>query len=284
MHRILIAFVLCASFMTCSDDGPTGPRVVHETTVLSAGTLSAGVAAAEQVVGARNASQSPAQLANLGVVPREATGSLDLYQPVGGTTTTLAFDIDDDGANEDITVFRVSGGPALLAWRDGESCFLAYQDEEAAWYIDSVCAVDSAVVCRYTDGAPTCQLCDAENCAECTVDATDVRAIECYEIVAPEPDVTPDVSSEDTDVPDAPDAGDDTGAPDVETDTSSDTTEFDVGVESGSCDPVCTSSGAACCTTCGCAMDDCTPVCSDGFQWDCEVACCFNYDTFECES
>lgn len=281
MQRILFAFVLSACFVSCSDEGPTGPRVVYETTVLSAGTLSAGVDAAEQVVGARNASQSPAQLANLGIVPREATGALDLYQPVGGTTTTLPFDIDDDGTNEDITVFRISGGPALLAWQDGESCFLAYQDDDAAWYIDSVCAVDSAVVCRYGEGAPTCQICDAENCAECVVDETNPRAVECYEIVAPEPDVTPDVEPADTG---EPDAGDDTGTPDASDDVSSDTTEFDVGVGSGTCDPACTSSGAACCTTCGCAMDDCTPVCSEGFQWDCEVGCCFNYDTFECES
>jgi hypothetical protein len=46
----------------------------------------------------------------------------------------------------------------------------------------------------------------------------------------------------------------------------------------GECDDACTT----CCTTCGCAAEDCTPVCPAETPWDCEIGCCFNYDTLEC--
>jgi len=54
----------------------------------------------------------------------------------------------------------------------------------------------------------------------------------------------------------------------------------------GNCDATCMAqSGAVCCEDCGCggATVRCTPVCESPFQWDCEMACCFNYTTFQCQ-
>ena len=53
----------------------------------------------------------------------------------------------------------------------------------------------------------------------------------------------------------------------------------------GTCDPSCLAmSEAFCCTECGCggASGACAPVCAAPFMWDCEIGCCFDYDTFEC--
>src|SRR5688500_16278866 len=50
------------------------------------------------------------------------------------------------------------------------------------------------------------------------------------------------------------------------------------------CDSLCLSMpGAMCCTTCGCSAEvRCTPICPDGYTWDCEIGCCFDYDTLTC--
>ncbi len=44
----------------------------------------------------------------------------------------------------------------------------------------------------------------------------------------------------------------------------------------GQCEPSCLDTpGAVCCMTCGsCGEVDCTPVCSDGQVWDCELLTC----------
>lgn len=54
---------------------------------------------------------------------------------------------------------------------------------------------------------------------------------------------------------------------------------------SGTCSESCMAqSGAECCETCGCSSDVvCRPECSDGYQWDCEIGCCFSYETYVCE-
>lgn len=57
------------------------------------------------------------------------------------------------------------------------------------------------------------------------------------------------------------------------------------GGEQGTCDPTCLeASGAYCCTTCGCSGSGprCDPRCDAPYEWDCEIGCCFDYDTFEC--
>lgn len=42
---------------------------------------------------------------------------------------------------------------------------------------------------------------------------------------------------------------------------------------------------AICCKECGCggASGSCTPQCSDGFAWDCEMQCCYSYTDHNCE-
>ncbi len=43
-------------------------------------------------------------------------------------------------------------------------------------------------------------------------------------------------------------------------------------------------SGAGCCTGCGCDFEvQCTPECGSGFQWDCEIGCCYDYEAHVCE-
>jgi len=51
------------------------------------------------------------------------------------------------------------------------------------------------------------------------------------------------------------------------------------------CDESCMSQpDAECCTGCGCGgSGSCTPVCGEPFVWDCELACCFDYDALVCE-
>ena len=59
-------------------------------------------------------------------------------------------------------------------------------------------------------------------------------------------------------------------------------------VESGECSASCMAqSGAQCCTTCGGCNEveadlRCEPTCAEGFQWDCEVQCCFDYENTVC--
>jgi len=57
----------------------------------------------------------------------------------------------------------------------------------------------------------------------------------------------------------------------------------------GECNPSCMAStdGATCCKGCGECNDvpaaaRCQPECPDGYSWDCEVVCCFSYETFQC--
>ena len=50
------------------------------------------------------------------------------------------------------------------------------------------------------------------------------------------------------------------------------------------CDPTCMAQpGAVCCTQCACTGTvKCTPVCDPPYQWDCEMRCCFDYDSKGC--
>jgi hypothetical protein len=51
------------------------------------------------------------------------------------------------------------------------------------------------------------------------------------------------------------------------------------------CEPACMAMpGAVCCQDCACggATVRCTPRCPTPYRWDCEIMCCFDYDTFEC--
>jgi len=58
----------------------------------------------------------------------------------------------------------------------------------------------------------------------------------------------------------------------------------DAGGQPSSCDPTCMAmSGAVCCLECGCtAAVRCTPVCELPLMWDCEIGCCFDYETHVC--
>ncbi len=59
----------------------------------------------------------------------------------------------------------------------------------------------------------------------------------------------------------------------------------DAGVGTGvMCSNTCLATpGAVCCTMCGCSAEvRCTPVCPDGYVWDCELTCCFDRTAFHC--
>lgn len=51
----------------------------------------------------------------------------------------------------------------------------------------------------------------------------------------------------------------------------------------GQCDPTCMAqAGAVCCRECGCTGTvRCYPECGD-FTWDCEMGCCYDYQTHQC--
>ena len=57
----------------------------------------------------------------------------------------------------------------------------------------------------------------------------------------------------------------------------------------GECNLSCmmSSDGATCCKGCGDCADipmgsRCQPECPEGYAWDCEMVCCFSYDSFTC--
>ena len=294
--RVVTALAL-VGFACGSEEEPPdpGPQIVLETYVLEPSEIQATTIEAETIVGARNSSNSPAGLGGLGVIPTEATPGLDIYQVAAGNVTNFEFDIDGDGAGENITVFFASGGPTYLAWEEDGRCRLTFHWNNVGWYFDAACGEDGGLVCRY-EGGIECTFCDAELCAPCTFeDEEDPTGVTCEEIIPPEPDPEPDVVVEpdipEPDVPE-PDVGSDIGEdigedsePDVivEPDTTPDVVEPDVG-PTGDCDPSCMAApDAVCCTSCGCGSGDCTPVCNSPYVWDCEVQCCFDYDLLECE-
>ena len=311
MNRLLLAPCAAAlSLVACSgDDGPSEPEplIVLETTVIEASSIEAAQAEAEAVVAGAQGARSPAELAQLGTIPAEGTPNLDLYQASSGRRFPLEFDIDGDAVTDELSVFAADNGVYYFAWSEGDRCRLAFDQGSSAWYVDTACGDDGGLVCVYGDEI-TCQICDAELCGPCSFeDEENPRVVTCEEIVPPEPepDPEPDIIVE-PDVPE-PDVGDvvddtvddvtepdvtepDVTEPDVtEPDvTEPDVTEPDVGEPdvgpSGECDPSCMAApGAVCCTTCGCGASDCRPVCNGGYEWDCEVQCCFDYDLLECE-
>ena len=293
ISTLALAGIALGALTGCNaDEGPFGPAVVVDTQVLSSAQITAGVEVASGIVGTRNGSDSPAAFAALGTIPRSVLGSLDLYQVAPGGRTTLSLDLNGVDVPEDLKVFLISNGPTLLAWETGNHCFLAYEAAGVQWYIDTTCGTDGGLICSYGSAAE-CVFCDAENCSECEFDGTDSERVTCVEIVEPEPEPVPDVSvdagedvSEDTgtvdedtgsvDIGVGDDAGsEDAGSPDV---------SVDAGSASGACESACMSEpDAVCCTSCGCGAQDCLPQCASPFVWDCEVECCFNYETFECE-
>lgn len=56
-------------------------------------------------------------------------------------------------------------------------------------------------------------------------------------------------------------------------------------VDSGPCDAGCMAApGAVCCTGCGCMGEvKCMPECAAPYEWDCELACCYDYTAHACE-
>lgn len=293
--------VFCAASAVCisscgGDEEPidSGPAIVLETTIVEQAQIQAGTIEAEAIVGARNSSNSPAGLGQLGVIPAEATPGINIYQVAAGNATTFDFDIDADGTAESVTVFFATGGPTYLGWEEGGRCRLAFEWNGDGWYFDSSCGEDGGLVCRY-EAETTCTLCDAELCAPCTFDEDDATKVACEEIIPPEPEPEPDVAEPDVAEPDVsePDVIEDVTQPDVGEDIAPDVSEPDVSEPdvsepdvgpTGDCDPSCMAApGAVCCTGCGCGSGDCRPTCSGSYEWDCEVQCCFDYDLLECE-
>lgn len=297
--KLLICTAAAALVTACGgDDEPVdpGPEIVLETTIVELENIQAGTTEAESIVGARNSSNSPAGLGQIGVVPAEATPGVDIYQVAAGNATTFDFDIDADGAAESVQVFFASGGPTYLGWEENGRCRLVFHWNNVGWYFDSACGEDGGLVCRY-EAETTCTFCDAELCAPCEFDEDDPNKVACEEIIPPEPEPEPDVPDPEPDIVE-PDVGEDVPEPDVVEDTGTDvgepdTVEPDVGepdtVEpdvgpSGECDPSCMAApDAVCCTECGCAASDCRPTCASPYEWDCEVQCCFDYDLLQCE-
>ncbi|MCB9506533.1 MAG: hypothetical protein H6697_02570 [Myxococcales bacterium] len=289
-HRFAL-LPLLAGAAACGSDQPTPgeqqPEVVYEGSVLDAQQIAAGETYVRSISGTRAGSTSAAQLGGVGLFPDEVVNGSQLYLASPGGRTAGAYDIDGDGVDEQVSVFERADETAIVAWTEGDRCRVAFTTQGDSWYFDVACGTDGGLACRY--GSQTlCRFSDGVDFSECTFEGL---VVTCLEIEKEEPEVgPPDTGVEDvgvdvaTDVEVIEEVGDDVEVdvevdlPDAPLDT--DDPEIDV-PPVGECDPACMeASGATCCTECGCT---CHPTCTAGYEWDCEVMCCFNYDLLECE-
>jgi hypothetical protein len=260
-----------------SQDGDSSP--IPDGTMIPADRIDTAMRVTENVGDRETVSVILREEAGIGHVPPEAIGGRDLEERVVGETFTLEFDIDGDGASESLWVLEADFEPVIFfAWEANDLCHLTWEEAGTAWYIFDVCGGQSEegpIVCGRTLSSQenSCSQCAEGACEACR---TQGDAVYCGEEepeaddrdVGPEPDGVDDISG------DAPeDAADTTTDPDTDP------------VEPGQCSAECMAqAGAVCCTSCGCEGEvRCTPVCGDGFTWDCEIQCCFSYETYVCD-
>ncbi len=256
---LAIAVVVALSLLACGEDATTpAPSTPPDTLVPVADTLSAALAAAPGVEERGSAAITPLERAMVGAVPASVLGERDLTQAVVGKEGTFSFDINKDGNAQEIYVFTPDlEAITFLFWSEDAQCQIGWRDGEVSWVLSAPCEGEasekSTIVCQDT----SCSKCDTEGtCQTCAVSGSEVR---CEEAVEDEPDMGSDNADMDEDifVPDRP----------------------------GECHLECVSqSGAFCCKECGCQGEImCQPECRTGYRWDCEVGCCFSYDTFSCD-
>lgn len=281
-RHLLIALIALSAPLwatSCSDDssssgtsetetGDTGESLpAPDAELVTAAKINAAITNARDVSDPQNAAASPIERAQLPLLDADLTNNRDLSEALVGQEVTISYDIDEDGANEDISAFIASlDMNTYLTWNDNGQCHLAWEEAETeiGWLLIGPCEPENeeagVVVCTVTDDSNTCNICyedppagQDEDCRACTVSDKEIRC-----------------QAEST-------GGGDTDAGGTETDTGG-------GGDDGPCSAECMGqSGAVCCTTCGCQGEvRCEPVCEGVYVWDCEVQCCFDYDQGEC--
>ena len=291
-----LLLLLTLSLSGCSDDtAPVDPggEPVESIELVGVTVFADAVARATATPDRDNAAVVLVEKARLGPVPTSQTGGRDLATAVVGTETTMSYDINGDGTEDSVYVFVTSVDEiTFIAWQDGGLCNLGWIASNVAYHLLGACNLPEVIACTSPVGVDVhaCNVCrDGGACEACTVVGT---SISCPDEA---PDPTPDVSP----LCDPPCVG---GAmcvdgecvggvdpePDAEVEPEPDAQpdpDPEPPVSSGECSGACLEqSGAVCCTTCGCQGEIlCEPVCGSGFLWDCEIGCCFDYDTFECE-
>lgn len=259
-HWAWVCLGLLCSLMACSDDkkGESEPKAPVDTLLLEVTTFEGALAAAPAAEERGNAAITLWEKAMLDPVAAEHLGGRDLSQAQVGQEATFSFDIDRDGAADEVYVFTSSLDQVdYLIWRQASDCLLAWRDQGSLWMVRDTCngSPQGSIVCQDA----SCARCDDSGCQSCQVSATEVR---CALPAQEEADMGEvggeDMSQEDIFVPDRP----------------------------GECNLECVSQrGAFCCKECGGCQGEihCVPECRTGFSWDCELGCCFNYDTFACD-
>ena len=216
--------------------------------------------------------------------PRDELGNRDLVTPLLGHEGRIRYDIDGDGAANDVYTFVPDREEfAFLIWETDGHCHLAWSHYGIARYVFSLCeppAGTETYLCKQGENSASrsCERCENDACEPC--EARIVGGVAQCVILPPDAALPP---------PDAAAPGDGgpvdphDGGP-VEHDGF---LHPDEGVGPGPmvCDTECLNqSGAMCCTMCGCEAEiRCDPVCNEPYRWDCEVGCCFNYDDFTCD-
>lgn len=240
----------------------------------------------------RTSSQTPASWARVGTSEATLLAPTSYASSASGQATQTELDADGDGTTETVDVFSTNGGTTFVAWEgtytippedpdDPEAqpttvtaCHLAWEEDATRFWIrrdarpedivagePTSCLAAGSYACRYGLEVQ-CSYCDELGCSTCSVDGLTASCAE------PQPEPEPDAGADaGTDAGSGEDAGADTGEPGV-----------------GECDPAClTEFEVECCTGCDCGTFDCTPVCPEGTDWDCEQQCCFNFDVLRCE-
>jgi hypothetical protein len=258
----LLLLAACTADTADNGGGGGGSEVDSNGRVITTTLFNDAVDASSEIVNELDVSRILADEANIGSIAPGNIGNRDLAERIVGKEFDLSFDIDGNGQLESIYVFLERGDNiTFMAWNDGSICHLAWQERSVAWYLFTPCgggAPDGAIVCGAAASAEaTCDQClESGACESCRV--SDSSNVYCEEEDEGEPDM----------------GGFDTGR--VE----------DVSEDAGEavCSSACMSaSGAECCLGCSCLGEVvCRPECGSGFEWDCEIQCCFSSETFEC--
>ncbi len=275
--------LLTVGLLGCSDDGTSaGGGESNAVSLISAQNVQSAKEAAE-AVDKGNAAVTPADKARLGAVPASQTGNQDLGVAVVGSEATMDFDIDGDGSDNSVYVFTKATEPiTFLIWDKEETCHIAWEEEAVAYQIQRGCGgTGDLIACSHPVGSDVfaCNVCrTGAPCEACEVNGT---TVDCPE---EEVDDAPNNAPNNQPNNDAPLCDPPCGSGELCVDGVCQEVDQPDPVAQGECSESCLSQSlAVCCTTCGCEGEViCEPQCGSGFSWDCEIGCCFNYDSLEC--
>lgn len=295
-RAILLGLTSVILQVGCGSDGGGSSEPEPEGfsgTVPTPSALSSFVSEVRGADGGRSASVTPVSFARVFSPPSE-TAEIDVLRPYTGRQLSTSATSPWSGGSVDGERFIAQDDLMFLAIEDGD-CHLVFDDPSGVrGLVSGPCDGESGLVCAYSSNV-ACVYCEAGECTPCTVDGE--GAVSCDPFPEPEPEPEPDAGIED--VMDTPDVVEDVGEPDtVEADAGGgddvaedapepiDIVVEDVGEvsEQPECSSACLEEqGGECCLDCGCrGGNTCVPECGGGYEWDCALGCCYNYDLLRC--